>query len=45
VLCGLFCCFTQNRWVVDPIAFGWKGFGVLGRLGLDSVGEVGIVCL
>ena len=23
----LFCCSTQNRWVVDPIAFAWKGFG------------------
>jgi hypothetical protein len=31
VLCGLFvrlfCCSTQNRWVVDPIAFAWREFG------------------
>jgi hypothetical protein len=41
---GLFCCSTQNRWVFDPIAFAWEGFGAGGLemvgLGLGFVGDV-----
>jgi hypothetical protein len=35
-----FGCSTQNRRVVDPIAFGWKGF-----LGFWTGAVWGILCL